>query len=644
MKLLEVIPISRGIGKETLSYFSACETVPGSIVQVPLRSRNVPALVVTVRDAAAAKSELRSLPYPIKKASRGKPSPFFLPAFIDAVSEIAGYCVATQGAVLAALIPKTLFKKETFSPPVRAEKERLFPRSGSRGSEILMLHADEEDRLAHYRARIRESFARNESLFLLLPTREDTERYHAALNKGIEPYSIVLHGSLSSTEMAHRWKHILETEHPVLIIATGSSLCIPRDDIGTYILEKENSRAYKAVARPFIDLRLVVEVLSRRMNAHLIIGGTLLRVETIARYKNNELIELAPPQFRLRTSTEQRIIDLKKMPGESKQTFSAISKKLAQHITDARAHNHRLFLFALRRGIASIITCDDCGTVVVCTNCAAPVMLQQGRPSGHSSSAMQQGNVFLCRACGAMEDALKGCSTCGSWKLTALGVGTERVEEELRSLFPEAPLFRVDSDSTHTHRQAKAVLKKFFATPGGILIGTEMALTYMHDPVEHSAIVSLDSLFAIPDFRAHEKAYDLMVRIRALTKNTLFIQTRHSEQDVLQYATNGDTNGFYRNELAIRERLRYPPFVTLIKISAEGTPASVRKNMEQLSSLFLSYAPQIFPGFTALAHGKILMHALIRIPAAHWPDIKLLEMLRSLPQNYSVNVDPESLL
>lgn len=628
MKLVEVIPIARGVGKETLSYFTGKDVAEGSVVLVPLRNRMSTALVTATEDVSAAKAKIRSLRYAIKKVEQLKSSPLFLPEFIAAAKEMAEYCAGTTGGVLSSLVPKVILENARVAS-VQKQQEKT-----SGVHETFILHADRQERMARYRSRIREAFARKESVFFTLPGVQDVLHYRERLNKGIENYTFALHGSLPKKELLETWKKILAEPHPVLVIATGAFLSLPRRDIATHILENETSRAYKGIARPYVDVRTFIGFLSKRLGTALILGGALLRAETIVRYKNDELLPLSPPQFRLLSPVDQRVVDMREHRSIKNAPFSALGRDLTERIERSKTNNEHLFLFTLRRGIAPITLCGDCGNTVLCEACSAPVVLH----------ASKKENVFLCHACGRERDPLERCKNCDSWKLVPLGIGIERVEEEVERIFHDAQIFRIDRDNTGTHRQVLEVMEKYLATPGGILLGTEMALPYFDTPIEHAAIVSMDSLFAIPDFRAHEKILDIILKIRSFVTDTLLIQTRNPEENILGYALSGNSSDFYRTEIAMREKLHYPPFVTLIKISVEGTPAAVQKELSLLSATFAEYNPQIFPAFVHTVRGNSVAHALIRVPRDRWPDPELLAKLRSLPPHLAVNVNPESVL
>lgn len=253
-------------------------------------------------------------------------------------------------------------------------------------------------------------------------------------------------------------------------------------------------------------------------------------------------------------------------------------------------------------------------------------------------------NFFMCHKCGERRSADETCKNCGSWRLVPLGIGIEKVEEEIRTKFPEVDVFRIDADSTKTDKQIAEVMEKFNAKPGSVLIGTEMALSHLGDSIDHVAIASLDSLFALPDFRIQEKVMYLLVRLRAMASRTFLVQTRRPEEKAFEFGLKGNLSDFYRANLAERKQFMYPPFSTLIKITLEGKKDKIAEGMAEIQKTLAPHEIDIFPAFTATVRGKSVIHGLIKLENGRWPDGELAEKLRRLPIGASVKVNPESLL
>ena len=187
-------------------------------------------------------------------------------------------------------------------------------------------------------------------------------------------------------------------------------------------------------------------------------------------------------------------------------------------------------------------------------------------------------------------------------------------------------------------------MKKFTNSPGSILLGSELALLYIDKKIENAAIVSLDSLFSLPDFRINEKIMSLVVKIRSIAEKKFILQTRNLEHHIWSFATQGNLMDFYREELHEREKYEYPPYFLFIKITCGGDKGKVLAEMESVKKMLEPYVLHIFPAFIERVKGKFMMNGVIKLPTREWPSSDLHAKLTSLPPHFVVKVDPERLL
>jgi len=634
MRIINVIPLSRGVFKETLSYFSSKNIAPGSIATVDIRNRKIDALVVSTEDAARVRSRIRTSSYAIKKLGSIKAKCFFLPAFTEAAKETGDYFATTTGQILQLLTPKQIIAGYDKIKDRRKKTEKY---NGTKAapSEVFVFQADDKERLTTYKSLIREEFARGSSVFFCLPTILDIETTLNSLGKGIGEYTFIMHSGLTKKELIKTWEQIINETHPVLIIATGSFLSIPRRDIGAIILDKENSRNYRTFSRPYFDIRTFVEIFSRKARTRLILGDVFLRPETIWRTNQGELIELSPLKFRALSTAKQNIADMREYKkGGNKKNFSFLSDEVKILIENNKENNENLFVLMGRRGLSPVTICNDCGELMQCKNCKTPMVLHKG--SG--------GNIFLCHKCGEQKHSEQRCGKCNSWRLVALGIGIEKIHEEIKRQFPDIKIFQIDSDSVKTHKKGVDVIENFFSSPGSILLGTEMAIPYINKDLDSSAALGIDSLFTVPDFRMSEKIFNTLLTLRIKTLKNFLIQTRNPEENVFEYVTKGNLLDFYRNEIKQRKKFGYPPFSVLIKITYHGKKHVAIKEMEKLSDILRDYGPSIYPAFVPNARSVYSVNALIKLEGGKWVDENLLEILRALPPSFTVQVDPADLL
>ena len=676
MNVIEVIPIAKGLKTETLSYFSPENLPLGAVVSVPLRKKTVQAIVTRVDPVSHLKSQLKNAPFALKKISSlnnddseatpilnktRKPRPFFLPEFIEMAQEASLYYATSTGSTLDALVPDIVLKRSSSfkNPPLLPSATKKTPTaklstsstdSDTNFHEIRAIQGDDEDRYSSYRSLIRQIFTKKESVFIMLPTIEDAIRAYSLIDKGIEDYAFLLHNSLSPKKLIDTWNRAVLEKHPVVIVATGSFLCLPRADIGTIIIEKENGRGYKSLRRPYIDLRTVAEIYTKRKNIPLVIGDILLRAETLWRQSEGLIQESAPFKFRSLSTAKDSLIDMRqyKTAENPEDRFRILSLEVERLIRANKENNESMIILAARRGIAPSVICADCQTIVTCNNCSAPVILHKApvSPSSRPTATPTPNpkSFFMCHRCGARRPSEEYCKVCSSWKLSTLGIGIDLVADTIRQKFPDITISQIDADTTKTQKQAHEAIAHVQDHPGSILLGTEMMLLYPNKKVHNAAIISLDSLFSIPDFRIQEKIIHTLLTLRSLTTKEFIVQTRRAEEKVFEYALKGNLSDFYRDTIAERNIFNYPPFVNLIKITLEGPKEAIIAEMNSIQKSLEPHVVDIFPAFTHTVRGEYVLHGLMRIPRGNWPSESLSNKLRSLPPSVSVNIDPESLL
>ncbi|HZS42951.1 MAG TPA: primosomal protein N' [Candidatus Paceibacterota bacterium] len=636
MRLIEVIPISKGISYEVLSYFSAEDIPLGSMVEVELRKRKIKGLVVSSRDATEAKGEIRAADFTLKKIEKVEFNFFLSPAFIRTAQKTANYFAGTTGAVLNSLIPKTILNDEELMKRAAPETKGATIPSSTK-SETHIIQDSDPDRFASYRKLVREAFARGKSIFILVPTHQSALNLKSQLEKGIENHTFLLSGSLSKKKLGEFLQKIETDNHSKLLIGTAQYLFLTTPKIGTLIVEEESSGAYRSLSRPFIDFRYFAENLAHESGFELILADQFLRIETLNRYDEKEVVEKSPLRFRIEDAAPLEIIDMRKYRKSSGASFQVLSEELISQIKEMIKREERMFIFTARRGLSPTTVCSDCGTIVTCHTCGAPVVL-------HKSKKDEKENFFLCHHCGEKRSALERCANCGGWRLTSLGIGIEKVEEALKEEFSNLSIFRIDKESAPTDKKALDLLKKFHNSQKSILLGTEMIFNYMHQPIPYTAIASMDSLFSLPDFHINERILHLLLSIQNLTEKNMLIQTREPDQKVLQKFLENHLTEFYRDELKERKALGYPPYKTIIKLTLEGTRVVIDKEWPRVEKDIKEYQPIVFPTLVGLGKGKVALNALLKIDSRNWPNENLLEKLLALPPNWTLKINPESLI
>jgi primosomal protein N' len=679
MNILEIIPIARSTKIETLSYFTSENPPLGAIVDVPLRGKTVHGIVAAVQPAASMKADLKTASFSLKKIEKVKARNFLSPTLIAAAREEADYAGASLGAILKAMVHENIFaeadkleiqskeqklnnknedKRKIFNknnqgsiindtsegtndnvPPSQnvqstPDKSAYSPRTNS--NTVHVLQGDDDERYGVYRSMIRQEFAQKKSLLFLAPTVEESSYVKSVLEKGIEKYIFIIHQGMTAKKIRETWNRAVEEKHPIVMIATGGFMTFYRADLETIIIERESMRGWKSQRRPYLDLRHAIETYAKKSGLKLFIGDLAVRLETSRRQDQGEIEAGSLFKARSISTAHDTVIDMKQYKGRSAAGGFRILSELAETlIKKAIEENAHMIVIAARKGLAPSTVCGDCHTIVVCTACGAPVVLHESADGS---------TYFLCHHCGERRSTEEYCKNCGSWKLGTVGIGIDLARKKIADLFPGIKIFQLDSDNAPTPKKIRETIEKFKETPGSILLGTEMLVNYFHDKVPYAAVVTLDSLLSLPDFRISERIFYMLLRLRALTERELVIQTRKPEDKTFEFAAKGNITDFVRYSLDERKQFNWPPYSTLIKLSIEGKRDAIAAEMEKIKGFIAPIEIDIFPSFTAGARGNSLLHGIIRLQTGSLPNIELLEKLRSLPPSVSINIDPESLL
>jgi len=633
MYIVEVTPFSNSIRTDSLSYFSSQKIELGSIVTVPLRNKNIKGLVIDIKDVKNMKSELKDSSYALKKIKGVSKNSLLSAAFIESAKETANYFATSTGSIIQSIIPQIIFD-DSSKFLIKTEKlEKL----AETESPKYILQSEENDRYSEYKSIIREKFAKGQSVFFCAPTIEDVKYAEDKLTRGIEKHAFTLHNRKTKKQISETWNEVTSRKKPTLVIATPVFVSIPLKNTGIIIVERESSSAYKTFKRPNFDTKFFIEKYAKNMKADFMVGDLMLKTETLARYDNHEFFEYTPIKFRSITDATQKIIDLKD-PSKTIKNNIFISKALAQMIDKALLNNEKTFLLNSRRGMAPIIVCGDCGQMVKCEKCDSSIVL-------HGKDATNEDNYFKCHSCGDIRHAGEKCKNCDSWKLVTLGYGTEKIGEEISKIFPDSKVFILDKDHAKTPKQAEKIIEGFYESANGILIGTEMSLLYLKNPVENVAVTSIDSMFSLPDFRIRERILNILLKARSKTTQAFMIQTRNIEDPIFKNATEGNLMDFYRKEFIDRKKFNYPPFSLIIKFSLVGKSISdLEDNFQTVQDLFEDHNLITYPAFIQNVRGNKIMNGIIRLDRKEWPNAEMIEKIKTLPPKFKVEIDAESVL
>ncbi len=638
MYVLTVTPLVRGTLNGTLTYFSKDPIKAGSIIKVSLRGREAHALVIEVSDASNEKILLKNSDYKIKKIIDARPFLIWNKSFMKAVEETSRAYLQKFGEILLALTPKAVFD-EYLNKQLTNGNKRQTINDGTPPSRVFAVQGSNDTRIKQYQHLVQKSFNKNESVFICAPSQEDVEKIARDFENNKEQL-FVFHSGIPKKKILKQWEEVLQGVTPLLVVGTPQYLSLPKY-FGTFILEEEHSRLWKTFTRPFIDMRFFVESVAQNSGSALVLGAPILRLETQKKIIDKEIklipahTEVCKKEFLL---IDPRIEEMAIKERTGSRTTQILGEEIREMIKHAQKNNVIVFLLVARKGLAPLVVCGDCGTAIRCPVCNKLLVL-------HKKEWVENERIFSCHSCGfhrAPEDGEhETCPVCGGWRLEALGIGIERVEDEVKKLFPSAERFIIDGDHTKTRASARKVIASFESSPKGILIGTPMAIPFL-STVSAMAIISLDSLFAIPDFSMNERIFALVLTLREKTKGKFLVQTRLDDTTLFEQALEGDIKLFVKNELMIRKTFSYPPYGVIIKITLRGSRAQIPIEMEKLATFFAEYTPL---AQKTIIHRKNIyqMSTVLKIKEDGLSDKKLFSKLHSLPSQFIIEVNPDSL-
>ncbi len=652
MKIISIIPLKKNTLRGDLTYFTNLDIAVGNIVSVPIRNKETLALVTSSEELTERKSNIKNMNFNLRKVTKNKGSSIFLKEFLSTIFDTSKYFAQNKNSAVASLIPNIFLEEYDKIVPTKvgiptevgAKKNEQKLRA-----EKLLFQYPLEDRISIYKTLIRESFAKGKSIFIVMPTFFDIEKFTNQLSKGVEQFTFPIHSGISTKKNLITYEKIINSTHPALIIGTAPFLSIPKKDIGTIILEHENSNAYRMIARPHFDLRVFVEIYASKINAKFIMADEILRYETIGRKDIDNFNPLYPLSFRIDFEGEIEVLGKKK---KSKEKFQIFNDESIKEIKLALENKKNVFIFSLRKGLATMTLCKDCHETVSCKKCGAPLVLY--------TSHKDKKRMFVCNRCEINIEGDTTCTSCGSWNLLPLGIGTDTVYEEVSKLmsvqagFPKIKIFKLDKESAKTASGAKKIIKEFEENKGSIMIGTEMAFFYLKEKVALSIIASFDSLWSIPNFRMGEKIIQIILSIINRTTKKVIIQIKNENDPAIMAIKTANLLSFVREELKDRKNLGYPPFKRFIKITYKGDKEQTIKARKMLEEVLKEYNPEIFSGFIAKNKNNYITNALIKLELEKWSlpelshsssiDQNLFNLLSSLPPSYEIFVDPEDLL
>ncbi len=415
-----------------------------------------------------------------------------------------------------------------------------------------------------YISLIEDALAGGSQVLYLLPEIALTTQIVARLKKVFGNKMGVYHSKFSDNERVEVWNGVLSGRYQ-LVLGVRSSVFLPFDNLGLIIIDEEHESSYKQYdPAPRYNARDVALMMAGMHHAKVLLGSATPSMETYyqTQLEKYGLVELTQrygdaqlPDFQVSDMINE---------GNKKLLHGDFSSGLVKGITDTLQNEEQAIIFQNRRGYSPFISCNQCGHIPKCNNCAVSLTYHQYKKE------------LICHYCGYKEPMPKACEACGSTHLKTVGIGTEKLEEDLSLQFPGAKVQRMDLDTTRNKNSYERIIKDFENKEIDILVGTQMVSKGLDfDHVNLVGIIDIDRMLHFPDFRSFERTFQLSTQVsgragRRKKKGLVIIQSRNPKLTIINDIINSDFHTFYNREINERKVHLYPPFTRLINVTIKN--------------------------------------------------------------------------
>jgi primosomal protein N' (replication factor Y) (superfamily II helicase) len=409
---------------------------------------------------------------------------------------------------------------------------------------------------------IDEILSQGKQVLYLLPeialTTQITTRLKAHFGNQLGIY----HSKFSDDERVEVWNNLLNQKEYKVILGVRSSIFLPFKNLGLVIVDEEHENSFKQFdPAPRYHARDVALILARNFNANILLGTATPSVESYYNAKTGKF-HLAVLQTRFEGIQLPRVeVVNTREAHRKKMMLSHFSPQLIDSMRLALSKKEQVILFQNRRGFAPFLECDMCAWIPKCRHCDV------------SMTFHKQINQLVCHYCGYSVTTPDTCHACGSPSLLQKGFGTQKIEEEIQALFPDAAVERMDYDTTRSKKGYENIITRFEEGKLDILVGTQMVTKGLDfDGVSLVGILNADTMLNNPDFRAFERSFQMMAQVsgragRKHKQGKVILQTSNPEHPVIRQVVVNDFEGFFAQQIEERKQFKYPPFYRLINIT-----------------------------------------------------------------------------
>ena len=422
------------------------------------------------------------------------------------------------------------------------------------------------------------ALAAGKSAVFLVPEISLTPQMLLQLRERFGAQAAILHSGLSAGEKFDEWWR-LRTGEAKIAIGARSAVFAPVENVGVIIIDEEHDGSYRSETSPRYSTAEVAAFRAKYNGCKLVLGSATPSVDTYRRAETGEyeLIRL-PERINKKPLPEVIVADMRQEVRRG--NAGAFSGALKDEMESCLASGNQAIIFLNRRGFAQSVVCRECGAVVKCARCDVSLTY-------HSEE-----NCLKCHYCGATYKMLTACPSCGGVHLSYTGTGTQKVVGELRRLFPQARILRMDQDTAAGKEGHYKILKRFASREADILVGTQM-IAKGHDFPAVTLVVILDADMSLhfSDYRSGERTFQLITQVagrcgRAEEAGRVVLQTYDPSNYILRFAIRYDYEGFYKHEISLRASTAFPPFAKIVRVMV--TAEDEKKALEVLKEVYFS--------------------------------------------------------
>ncbi len=476
--------------------------------------------------------------------------------------------------------------RHIMNPPQQAAFDQIRAAIEEKQYRIFLLHGvTGSGKTEVYLSAIEAVLAAGRSALLLVPEIALTPAMAGQFFSRFGDRVAILHSAFTDTERSDQWRRIRSGAAPV-VVGTRSGVFAPVANLGLIVVDEEHDGSYKQEETPRYNGRDVAIVRAQAAGACVILGSATPSLESRYNAQRGKYILLElPGRIEARPMPTVELIDMRQEFLETRKQ-ATFSRKLMDALAQRLANREQTIILLNRRGFSSFVACRTCGERVQCVNCSVALTFHK------------RDRRLLCHYCGYAQKVPSVCPQCASEHIYFLGLGSERVEEELHQAFPTARIARLDRDTVTGKRQYESILHEFREGNYDMLVGTQM-IAKGHDipNVTLVGVISADVGLGMPDFRAAERTFQLLTQVagragRGSIPGIVLVQTINPDHYAVRLAAAQDYQAFYEKELAFRRALHYPPFSAMANLLVRSEQKETAMRMSSDLALLLTPTPE----------------------------------------------------